>query len=158
MVNFGRVGKLKICGLNLQFCRKIQIDIIYSLWDIRIDLNQGRGTMKKVFVVSLLLVSIFLIGNAEVALAQCDLLQDYRCTVTRTQYGVVDSIFPDCVQLCYDGFDVYFYDPFCFYCYLYPVGLKSLVGTANTLWGQAGCFVKTKGKKLIAQKYSASCS
>jgi hypothetical protein len=107
--------------------------------------------MKKVLFVSLLLVSIFLIGNAEVALAQCDYYQDYTCTVTRMHNGEVDSIFPDVVQLCYEGFDVYLYDLFCFECYLYPINQKNLLGTADTLWGWAGCSVEFSGRSITAK-------
>lgn len=114
--------------------------------------NRGGGYMKKVFLISLLLVIVFLIGSSGVALASCDYLQDYRCTVTKMQYGVTVSIFSDCMQLCYVGPNVYLYDPFCVYCYLYPVtGDKYLLGNATTLWGLAGCYVELKGRSLTAR-------
>ena len=103
------------------------------------------------FVISLLVVNAFLICSSGTALAQCEYLQDYTCTVTKMQDGELDSIFTDCMELCYDGFNVYFYDAFCVDCLLYPIDGKNFMGTAATLWGWAGCSVELNGRSLTAK-------
>jgi len=103
--------------------------------------------MKKVFVVSLLLISIFLIGNAEVALAQC---QDYQCTGNEMQYRVVTEYFNTCVELCTDG-DPYMLYGLWFSGYLYPIDTKNFLGTANSAYGWTGCSVERKGSRIIAK-------
>ena len=107
--------------------------------------------MKKVFVVSLLLVSIFLIGNVEVALAQCIDYHSYECTYTAYQYGEIDEMGTTCVGLCYDdGFEVVGYGGW-FSCYLYPIDSKNLLGTANTAYDWAGCSVEFRGRSITAK-------
>jgi hypothetical protein len=109
--------------------------------------------MKKVFVVLLILVSIFLIGNAGKALARCLDYQDYECTVTGYQYGEVDFTDTDCVELCYDdGFEVYINTPF-FYGYLYPAtGSKNLLGTCYDYeYDWTGCSVESRGRSIIVK-------
>ena len=109
--------------------------------------------MKKVFFVSLLLVSIFLIGNAEFAAAQCSDYQDYQCTGTVTQYGEIVEIFNDCVELCYfDDGVVGIYKEFGSG-YLYPVtGSKNLLGTYyDYTYYWTGCSVEFKGKSIISK-------
>ena len=91
--------------------------------------------MKKVFVVSLLLVSIFLIGNAEFAFAYvCSHYRDYECTWTNRWYGEVQETGTDCMELCYDnGFEVSINDYAGYnevHGYLYPApDNKHLLGT-----------------------------
>jgi hypothetical protein len=89
--------------------------------------------MKKVLLISLLLVSIFLIGNAEMALAQCHDYQYYECYAIDMEYGEVTSTGPACLYFCYDyGFEIDVSGP-CFLCQLYPAtGSKNLLGTADT--------------------------
>jgi len=107
--------------------------------------------MKKVFIVSLLLVSIFLISNAEVASAQCMDYHSYECTIAQTQYGEITNTFNTCVGLCYDdGFEVVAYGWFT--AYLYPAtDNRHLLGTANSANGWAGCSVEFKGRSLIGK-------
>ena len=100
--------------------------------------------MKKVLIVSLLLVSIFLIGNAEAALAQC---QQYDCSGIGTQYGEVFDIYTDCVELCNFG-DYYDLYGFWFTGYLYPLDGKHLLGTADTMGGWAGCSVELQRRSM----------
>jgi len=106
--------------------------------------------MKKVFVVSLLLVSIFLIGNAGVASAQCTNYQDYECNYTVYQYGQISAIGFDCIELCFDdGFEVYATDYDWFEGWLYPAtGSKNLLGAAYTGEGWAGFSMDFKGRSM----------
>jgi hypothetical protein len=111
--------------------------------------------MKKAFVISLLLVSIFLIGSAGVAWAPpppCMDYQEYQCSVIGTQYGEVDFVDTDCVALCYDGFEADIYSPF-FYGYLYPAtGSKNLLGTAyDYSYGWTGCSVERNGRSITVK-------
>ena len=103
--------------------------------------------MKKVFVFSLLLVSIFLIGNAGVALAQdC---QDYSCTGKVTEYGEVWSILDTEVEFCIDGFEAWLNAYWVYDSYLYPApGAKVFLGTADTYWDWAGLSVEFKGRTM----------
>ena len=108
--------------------------------------------MKKVFVVSLLLVSAFLICSSGKALARCLDYQEYECSVTGYQDGEVDFIDTDCLELCFDdGFEVDINSSEGgFTCYLYPAtGSKYLLGTADTIgsgWG--GCSVERRGRSI----------
>ena len=106
--------------------------------------------MRRVILVSLLLVSLFLIGNAEMALAQCMDYRSYECTHTEKQYGEITYMGTECVGLCYDDeFQVDVYGS-CFECYLYPAtDLKYLLGTADTCAGWSGCSVEFKGRSII---------
>jgi hypothetical protein len=107
--------------------------------------------MKKIIIVSLLLVGILLIYNSGVALADfCSVYQVYECTRTETQYGETTYTGTECVELCYDnGFEVNA-EGNCFFCYLYPAtGSKNLLGTATTCAGWAGCSVEFKGRSII---------
>ena len=109
--------------------------------------------MKKIFLVSLLLAGIFLIGSSATAMAQCMDYQDYQCSVVGTQYGELDFFDTDCVSLCYDdGFEVDIISPF-FYGYLYPVaGSKNLLGTAyDYSFGWTGCSVEGKGRSITVK-------
>jgi len=82
--------------------------------------------MKKVFIVSLLLIGVFLIGSSGVALAQC---QQYQCTGNTSLYGVFeDYTYDTCVALC-PG-DPYFLWSENFSGYLYPIDTKNFLGTA----------------------------
>jgi len=57
--------------------------------------------MKKLFVVSLLLISIFLIGNAEVTSADEENCKLYLATITiADDEGIVDS-WKDCIEVCF---------------------------------------------------------
>jgi hypothetical protein len=112
--------------------------------------------MKKVFFVSLLLVSIFLIGNAELASAGCCTnYQDYYCTGITSEDGYIDDTWEDCAELCYDdGFEVYIND-FAgwdeYYGYLYPApDNKHLLGTFyDYTYGWGGLSVEFKGRSMI---------
>src|SRR4030042_3070681 len=109
--------------------------------------------MKKVFLVSLLLLGVFLISSSGVALAQCMDWQEYQCSVIGTQYGEVDFIDTDCLALCFDDvFEVDIYSPF-FYGYLYPAtGSKNLLGTAYDYeFGWTGCSVERRGRSIISK-------
>ena len=108
--------------------------------------------MKKVFLVCLLLVGIFLIGSSGKALAACMDYRSYECTHTETQYGKITYMGTECVGLCYDdGFEVDVYGN-CFVCYLYPAtDSKYLLGTANTCAGWSGCSVEFKGRSIIVK-------
>ena len=106
--------------------------------------------MKKVLLISLLLVSIFIIGSSGEALAQC---QDYQCTVTLFQDGEVEEVGSTQVELCpfYISYPTYL-TGYWFTCYLYPTtGSKHLLGTAATMADWAGCSVEFKGRSLTAQ-------
>jgi hypothetical protein len=109
--------------------------------------------MKKVFLVSLLLVSIFLFGSSGVALAQCMDYQDYGCTLYETEYGQTYDFSDTCVELCYDDdFEVIISSPCWFTGYLYPApDYKHLAGTASTSVGWAGCSVESQGRSITAQ-------
>ena len=88
--------------------------------------------MKKTFVVLLLLVGVFLIGNAEMAFAQCMYHQDYQCSGIEREDGEVSDIYTTCVGFCYnDTFEVGMYGEW-FWAYLYPLDGKHLLGTADT--------------------------
>jgi hypothetical protein len=107
--------------------------------------------MKKIFVISLLLVSAFIIGSSEMAAAQCQDYQDYECTYTVYQYGQTDYIdFDYCIRLCFDdGFEVYATDYDWFDGWLYPAtGSKNLLGTAHTGEGWAGFSMDFKGRSM----------
>ena len=106
--------------------------------------------MKNLFLISLILVSILLIGSSGTALAQC---QAYTCNVILFQYGEVDNLGPTQVELCpfYIDYPTYL-NGYWFTCYLYPTaGSKHLMGTAATTDGWAGCSVEFKGRSLTAQ-------
>ena len=111
--------------------------------------------MKKIFVVSLLLVSVFLIGNSGTALAQCMDYQDYECTFVWYLDGAVDyvGVDPYCIELCFDdGFEVYATDYMWFEAWLYPAtDNRHLLGTIYdyyySSWG--GCSIEFKGRSLI---------
>ena len=101
--------------------------------------------MKKVLLVSLLLVGIFLMCNANVALAQC---WDFQCDGILTQYGMIDDIYETCVELCIDSDPFYLFGGW-FTCYLYPTDIKNLLGTAASEYDWAGCSVEGKGRNTI---------
>jgi hypothetical protein len=110
--------------------------------------------MKKALLISLLLVSIFLIGSSvATAFPVCTNYQDYSCTYTGYQYGEIYGTGPDCVELCYDdGFEVdtysFMYGNW-FYGYLYPAtGSKNLLGTADTTTEWAGISAELRGKSM----------
>jgi hypothetical protein len=111
--------------------------------------------MKKGFLISLLLVCAFLIGNTGKALADfCSVYQEYECTYIDMQYGYVYGTGPDCIELCYDnGFEVNAYSLMYdwFSGYLYPTpGSKNLLGTADIVdEGWAGCSVEKRGRSMI---------
>ena len=105
--------------------------------------------MKKVFFVSLLLVSLFLIGSSGVASAQeCT---DYECSWITTCDGEVDSIdYGWCIELCTDGFEFYATDYDWYEAWLYPApDDKHLLGTADTDYDWAGYSIEFKGRSLI---------
>ena len=111
--------------------------------------------MKKIFLISLLLISAFLIGSAGVAWAPpppCIDYQDYACTYSYSEEGMTDVVDTDCLTMCYDnGFEVVVYGD-CYTCYLYPVtGSRYLLGTANTCGGWAGCSVERRARSLTTK-------
>jgi hypothetical protein len=111
--------------------------------------------MKKVLLVSLLLVSVLLVGSIGTAFAQCMDYQDYACNFIAMQYGVIYNINTDCITLCYDdGFEVWIDDAGgvnVMYGYLYPApDNKNLLGTFYDYvfyWG--GSAVEFKGVSMI---------
>jgi len=103
--------------------------------------------MKKVFVVSLLLVSIFLIGNAEVALANGD-CQDYECTYISTCDGEFDGGGKQCVELCTDGFFYGDIGAYWFDCDLLALNHKSWLGEGGSMGGDIGCSVNLSGRAM----------
>jgi hypothetical protein len=111
--------------------------------------------MKKIFFVSLILVSAFLIGSSGVAWAPCMNYQQYQCTGTAYQYGEVDETYGTCVGLCLDYLSYADYDYLWgewFNCYLYPAtDNKHLLGTADTMYEWAGCSVELRGRSLTAK-------
>jgi hypothetical protein len=110
--------------------------------------------MKRTFFISLLLVNIFLIGSAGVALADfCSVYQEYKCSVTGYHEGEIDFTDTDCLELCYDdGFQVDIYSPY-FYGYLYPAtGSKNLLGTCYDYeYDWTGCSVEKRGRSIIVK-------
>jgi len=112
--------------------------------------------MKKEFVVSLLLVSVFLIGNAEMALAQCmgpDDYDEYCCDGIVREDGEVQYTTSDvCMALCDD-------DPFLLEIssdyyggHLYPAtDTGHYLGTVDSYFGWGGCSVefKRRGQVLV---------
>ena len=112
--------------------------------------------MKKVFVGSLLLVSVFLIGNAELASAQCMNYQDHECTYIAFCEGELVYLGDNwCIELCYDdGFEVYATDYDFFEGWLYPASdNKHLLGTAYVYYnfpGWSGLSIEFKGRSLIS--------
>ena len=127
-----------------------KVDIFHILVDSRRNLNKGGG-MKKTYIVSLLLLSIFLIASSGVALADfCSDYQMYECSRIETQYGEITYTATECMELCYDfGFEVYI-EGFCFNGFLYPAtDSRHLLGTTNTCAGWAGTSVEFKGRSII---------
>jgi hypothetical protein len=107
--------------------------------------------MRKVFFISLILMSVFLCTSA-VVLAGPSVCQDYECAVIGTQYGVVDYIDTECVELCNDGGFETHLDGFCFGCFLYPsTDERHLLGTADTCSGWAGCSVEFRGTSITTK-------
>ena len=107
--------------------------------------------MKKVFFISLLLISVFLIGSSGVASAQCMDYQDYECQYTVYQYGYIDGgVDYDCIEVCFDdGFEVYATDYGFFETWLYPApGKKNLLGVADTGAGWAGFSMEFNGRSM----------
>jgi hypothetical protein len=112
--------------------------------------------MKKVFVVSLLLVSIFLIDSSGEAFLT-DGCQEYQCSTIEGQHGEVYYYGEACVELCPD-YPAYpnvlsgFLSGDWIDCYLYPAtGLKYLLGTADTNYGWGGCSVEKRGRSMTAK-------
>ena len=111
--------------------------------------------MKKVFLVSLLLAGIFLIGSLGTALAQCMDYQDYYCDGLVFLGGIYNDTWDDCIELCYDdGFEVGFNDyagDNYIYGYLYPAtDNKNLLGTfydVEYYWG--GASIESNGRSRI---------
>jgi hypothetical protein len=115
--------------------------------------------MKKVLLVSLLLVSIFLISSSvATATPVCTNYQDYICNWNDTLYGEKYAAGTDCLKLCFDNeFEVDINDYAGvdeFYGYLYPAqDSKHLLGTAYDFvyhsW--AGCSVEFRGRSMITK-------
>ena len=118
-------------------------------------IQSREGLMKKVFLVSLLLGNILLIGSSGTALAQCMDYQDYYCTFVAEQYGEVANMDADCITLCYDDwFEVGIDDAGGYnesYGYLYPApDNKHLLGTCyDYFYGWGGGAVGFKGVSMI---------
>jgi hypothetical protein len=123
------------------------------------------GHMKKIFVVSLILVSIFLIGNAENAFA-LEYCTCYQCTV---RYSCGEGILwedTDEVAICsidngfseiggntssHDGWG----------CLLGGISLfgsnKNFVGFGGSAWGEnSGCSVEIRGRSMTVDLYHQS--
>jgi hypothetical protein len=79
----------------------------------------------------------------------CNNFQDYECNYIVYQYGQIDGGGSDCVELCYDGFEVFAYDSDFFAGLLYPAtGSKNLLGTAYTGVGWAGFSMDFRGRSM----------
>ncbi len=76
--------------------------------------------------------------------------QDYECTVTETQYGVVTDIWDDCVVLCHNSYWVL--SGGWFDCYLYPShsNTKLMIGEGLSYYGDIGCSVSLRGRSMIS--------
>jgi len=112
--------------------------------------------MKKVLFISLLLVAVFLIGSAGVAVGKCIDYQDYTCKIHGYKNGELNqpNPFSDCVTLCYD-------DPFAvtiddiggmnyFNGTLYPaLDYENLLGTFNSQNGPGGISVEFPSRRSI---------
>jgi len=113
--------------------------------------------MKKVFIVSLLLVIVFLIGNAEMALAEngggCHW---YRCTGKYSCGSGIESEWVECVGLCiYEVYAELYSD--WFECDLGGRSLfssnKNFVGIGSGYVGDLGCAVDLRGNSMTADLY-----
>jgi hypothetical protein len=118
------------------------------------DFNQG-GDMKKVFVVPLLLVGIFLIGNAEaVFLGNCPC---YQCNL-KTLCPNGDSLeFPESVRLCMDEGSATI-EGQCLGCFLGGKSLfssnKNFIGSGSSCWGHnSGCSAILRGRLMTIDLY-----
>src|SRR4030043_1487692 len=113
--------------------------------------------MKKVFVVSLLLVSIFLISNAEANLVT-DECQCYQCTVKYSYGQVISWEDTDNVQMCISENGTARISGFNWYCDLGGSSLflskKNFVGLGYAQWslGQ-GCSVQLRGRSMTIDLY-----
>jgi len=104
--------------------------------------------MKKVFVVLVLFISVFLIGSVAESFSSAGVCQDYWCTYITTCDGVVTGGGEECTTLCTDGFygdiggDWYG-------CDLIAINQKNLLGEGGA--GGAGaiaCSVNLHGRSM----------
>jgi len=108
--------------------------------------------MRKSYLFTVLLILLFIgtlvmTNNAWAVPMNC---QDYQCTGTYSQYGVVISTYDTCVELCTGG-DPYNLYGLWFFGYLYPIDSKNFLGTASSVDGWAGCSVERKGRTITVQ-------
>ncbi len=139
-----------------------KVDVFFILWDTIINFNQRRGDMKKVFVVLLLLVSVFLIGNSKVALAVADDggCQLYQCT---GKYSCGEGIeeWEECVELCLYGDGFAEIGGLGWGCGIGGRSLfssnKNFVGLGGSSWSQyLGCSVDLRGNSMTVDLYDES--
>jgi len=132
-----------------------KIDIFFVLWIKwinRINFNQRREDLKKIFVVSLLLMGIFLIGNAKVALAADGGCQLYQCVGKYSCGEGIESEWDECVDLCIEdghaGAEGSWWG-----CTLGGKSLfssnKNFVGSGGSTQGNLGCSITLRGKKSM---------
>ena len=114
--------------------------------------------MKKVFVVLLLLISAFLIGNAEKALAQGEECQGYLCNaMVACGEGVEDS-WTECVGICLYGGGYAEMGGDCWGCDLGGINLlgshKSFAGACGSCWSEyMGSAVNLYGNSMTVDLY-----
>ena len=112
--------------------------------------------MKKILFISLLVVTVFLVGSSGVASASCTNYQDYSCPGNAWEFGMDNGSRSNCVEFCYDdGFSVGVYNiPVFFNGTLYPAtSNEHLLGTFYDYdwmaWG--GLSVDRKGRSIIVK-------
>jgi len=107
--------------------------------------------MKKAFVISLLLVCVFLTGNVEMALAQeCT---TYLCT---GKWSCGDEQWTDCVEICIDkGYAEI--EGYCWGCDLGGRSLfssnKNFVGIGGSCGPDLRCSVELRGRSMTVDLY-----
>ena len=137
-----------------------ETDIIYTLGVIRKKFNQG-GYMKKVFVISLILVSIFLISNAEAGSVTSE-CKCYQCAVKYSVGQVISWEDTDNVQMCIseDGYAGTTGSNLPWYCDLGGRSLfsskKDFLGLGYAQWSQGqGCSVQLRGRSMTIDLYDS---
>ena len=115
--------------------------------------------MKKVFVISLILVSIFFISNAEALLLSSE-CKCYQCTVKYSVGQVISWNDTDNVQMCIseDGTARTTGSNLPWYCDLGGKMLfsdkKDFVGLGYAQWSQSqGCSVELRGRSMTIDLY-----
>jgi hypothetical protein len=112
--------------------------------------------MKKVFFVSLLLVSIFLIGSSGKAFANGE-CQWYQCSGKYLCLDGESGEWEDCVEICIDEGSARIGSPYWFGCDLGGISLfgsnKNFVGVGDSTEGLLGCSVSLRGRSMTVDLY-----